>query len=255
MSIQSRLIQFSNGNQAKAVRVSPYANPDEVAQALGFNQIQSALFISGGAANMTAEDMERTRQIVEDGIARFAVENDVVVIDGGTEAGIMQMIGEARAKTGNRFPLVGCAPFGKVTYPGGTIEDEDANTRTALEDHHSHFVLVDADYWGAESDMIVGLTRSISRYNRPAYGVLVNGGKIAQYDVYIASARGKEAMPVIVVDGSGRTADSIASASKTGKFINAMIQAIIQGGKIEIVAIDDGSEAMYKALTKQLAGH
>jgi len=242
-------ITFPSGPSARTLRVPTFADATTVADKLGIKRPQSALFLSGGASAMDDESIFKTRSIIEGGIARFAAENNVVVIDGGTDAGIMQMMGVARAKWGNRFPLIGCAPEGKVIYPGLSVSPEDITTRTALEPHHSHFVLVDEDYWGAESDMIVGLTRSISGGTRPNYGVLINGGSIAKYDIYIASARGSSAIPVLVVDGSGRTANEIARASRTGKFQSAMVQAIVQGGKIEEVSLQGGPKMIYKRLT------
>ena len=52
-------------------------------------------------------------------------------------------MGSARAASGNaRSPLVGVAPAGKVTYPGGA--DGADGDRTPLEAHHGHFVLAES---------------------------------------------------------------------------------------------------------------
>lgn len=241
------LIRFDNGNIAQAIQVSPYGDSAEVMRLIGFEHPKPAIFISGGASAMTDEAMAKTTALVEQGIVQFAADHNIAVVDGGTDAGIMRMVGQARHKLGNKFSLIGCAPHDKVHYPGRTFPNME--TRTALEPHHSHFVLVDDDHWGAESDMIVGATRALTQEVLPSCGILINGGQIAQYDVYIASARGERAMPVIVVDGSGRSADMIATASKTGSFQSAMIKAIIQGGQIDIVVLDEGPASMYDKLT------
>ena len=246
MTLERFNISFPNGNVTPAVQVESYTDPRLIAEAFGLTTASATMFISGGAAHMTDESIDITRTIVERGIVKFAMDHNVIVIDGGTEAGIMQMIGEARQKLNATFPLIGCAPKDKVIYPGAKISGD--LTRTPLQDDHSHFVLVNADHWGAESDIIVGLTRQLAQGKRPSTGVLINGGAIAQYDIYIASARGDNPIPVVVLEGSGRTADSIASASKSGKFINAMVKAIIQGGKIELVSLHDGAKGIYKHL-------
>jgi hypothetical protein len=250
---QKFTITFPHGNKAQTVRVPAHAAANAVAAMLGVQKPRSTLFISGGAGNMTAEAIAKTRNLIEDGIARFAAENDVVVIDGGTDVGIMQMLGQARAKWRNAFSLIGCAPEGTVTYPGFerlglAMTTDDGHTRASLEPNHTHFVLVDADYWGAESDLIVGLTRAISGGVKPNYGVLINGGSVSKYDVYIASARGESPIPVLVVQGSGRSADEILRASKTGHFNSAMIREIVRGGKIEPIALAGGAALIYKHL-------
>ncbi|MEO0562472.1 MAG: hypothetical protein AAF125_10175 [Chloroflexota bacterium] len=230
-----------------------FASAEAVRDALGIPHPRPALFISGGASAMDDNAIFKTRNLMEGGVARFAAENDVVVIDGGTNAGIMQMMGEAHEKWGDRFTLVGCAPEGKVTYPGYKPSEADNKhdpeaARTPLEPNHTHFVLVDENYWGAESDMIVGLTRAISGGKMPMAGVLINGGSIAKYDIYIASARGESPIPVLVVDGSGRSADEIAHASRTGRFTSAMVRAIVEGGKIDEVSLEGGARMMYERL-------
>ena len=246
-------ITFPNGNSATAILVPTFANAAEVANALQIPQPKGTIFISGGASAMDDEAIARTHSLIEGGIVQFAKDHDIVIVDGGTNAGIMRMIGQARHKLGASFPLIGCAPHDKLTYPGSPAAD-DPNSRTPLESHHTHFVLVDADYWGAESDIIVDLTRAIAQKKYPNCGILINGGGIAKYDIYIASARGASAIPVIVVDGSGRTADEIAMASRTGKFANAMIRAIVEGGQIDEVSLSGGPGMIYEKLKTLFEG-
>lgn len=246
-------ITFPAGNEARTVRVPAHADAAEVAAMLGIKTPQSTLFISGGAGNMDATAIAKTQDLIENGIARFAAEHNVVVIDGGTDVGTMQMVGQARRKWRGKFTLIGCAPEGTVMYPGFeqyglAMQTADGHSRTLLEPNHSHFVLVDAPYWGAESDLIVGLTRAISGGVRPNYGVLINGGSVAKYDVYIASARGEAPIPVLVVRGSGRSADEILRASTTGHFDSAMIREIVRGGRLEAVDLAGGARTIYKHL-------
>jgi hypothetical protein len=253
-------ITFPTGNQARTVRVPTYADAKQVATMLGVRQPRSTLFISGGAGNMDSIAIAKTRHLITEGIARFAAEHDVVVIDGGTDVGTMQMVGRARAKWKNRFTLIGCAPEGTVQYPnfertGQPLTTNDGDSRTPLEPNHSHFVLVDAPHWGSESDMIVGLARAIADGVMPSYGVLINGGSISKYDIYIASARGPAPIPVLVIRGSGRSADEIVTASDTGQFNNAMIREIVRGGKIEPVDLSGGPAHIYDRLKQLYRAH
>lgn len=243
----SFIIHFEDGHTAPAYRISPDGRAEDALAALGLSRPRPALFITGGASNMSEQDMQRTQQIMEDGIARFAAEHGLVVIDGGTESGVMRMIGSARRKHRYSFPLIGVAPFGKVTIPG-TV---NPNSEATLEDSHSHFVLVEADNWGDESPMIVSLTRKVTAGQYPMMGVLINGGKIARQDVLLATTQGPQSIPILVLEGSGRFADELASAFKTGKTNQAILKAIIAGGDIELVATIEGAEAIRARLAKR----
>jgi hypothetical protein len=124
------------------------------------------------------------------------------------------------------------------------------STEATLEDGHSHFVLVNAEDWGGESEMIVKLTRAIAARAYPTIGVLINGGSIAERDVYYATAIGDDRIPILVLEGSGRTADNISNAFKTQRTDSKMIKAIIQGGDIRPTHIDEGVPAMLKHLRR-----
>ncbi|MFZ4813879.1 MAG: hypothetical protein ACOYL5_05035 [Phototrophicaceae bacterium] len=250
MAILPKLVTFPNQNQSQLIHVPPYADAKTVAETLGFSIPQPSIFLSGGAGGMSEEDLETTRHIISEGLARFATEHGVVVIDGGTDTGVMRLNGNARHAYGDRFSLIGCAPDKLVRYPGSDNQLDES--LTMLEDNHSHFALVNSDQWGAESDLLVGLTRAISGGVRPSVGILINGGQIAQYDVYIASARGEKALPVIVLEGSGRAADMIATATRSNRFSSAMLRAIVEGGRIDLLPVSEGVEGLYNRLKKYL---
>jgi hypothetical protein len=236
-------VRFENGHVAKAVRVRADADASVALRLLGFDHAFPVIFISGGASNMSEDDKRLTRTIIE-AVVTFAEDHHCVIIDGGTEAGIMQMLGDVRKQRGHRFRLLGVTPFGKIEWPG----HENAEAEAELEDSHSHFILVEGSEWGAESHMIVRLTRAIAGKNdQPAVGILINGGKIALQEIYLAST-GEHRLSVIVLEGSGRAADEISTAFKLGRSNQRILQAIVAGGDIEIVATADGPQAMRKML-------
>ena len=244
------IIRFSDTQYSPALRVDPADDAHKIIETFALMTPRPALFITGGAAKMTDDDILRTREIM-DGIAHFAEEHNLTVIDGGTEAGVMQMIGESRKKHGYKFPLVGVAPYYKVTYPGAEpIEGVEA----ALEDGHSHFVLVNTPEWGGESETIIKLTRAVADKQRPMIGVLVNGGSIAERDVYYATASGDDRIPILVIEGSGRTADNISEAYRTQQTDNRLIRAIIKGGDIRLTPLSEGVPTMLKHLTNHFLG-
>lgn len=245
--IDAFTIRFSNEQYSPALRVDPRENGQRIIETFGLIYPRPTIFITGGASNMTDDDIVRTREIMNLGIAYFANKYNISVVDGGTEAGVMQMLGESRRRNNYKFPLIGVAPVHKVSYPGW----RDNTTSVRLEDGHSHFVLVNADEWGKESQMIVNLTRAIAAKQRPMMGILINGGKIAERDVYLATAKGDFPIPMLVVDGSGRTADTISTAFRTQSTDSKVIRAIIEGGDIRITALYDG----VPALLEQLEAH
>jgi hypothetical protein len=240
------IIGFSQNQWSPAVRLEADANPQKIIDVFSLLSPRPTIFITGGASAMSEEDIQQTRRLIEEGIATFAQKHRITVIDGGTEAGVMEMIGTARKKKNYNFPLVGVAPIHKVSWPGYQGRSSEAT----LQAGHSHFVLVDSDEWGGESNMIVSLSKKIAAGKSPIVGVLINGGKIAEREVYLATAQGENRMPLIIIDGSGRTADKISTAFKTQQSDNDLIKAIIKGADIRITALDDGLPALMTELEK-----
>lgn len=239
-------IVFDNGHVARAIRARQDSDPEELLRLLGFTEPKPAIFISGGASYMSDEDRRLTKNIIS-GVGAFAEEQGALIIDGGTESGVMQMIGDVRLHAEYTFPLVGVSPMGKISYPGYKNPNEEA----FLEDSHSHFVLVDGDEWGDESRMILKLTQSICKSGlKPSAGILINGGKIAMQEVYLATTK-EHKLPIIVVEGSGRAADEISTAYRTGKSTQVILQAILAGGDIELVGTVEGPEAMREKLARK----
>lgn len=245
-SSDSFLINFSSSQYAPALRVDPNQNAQDIIDVFGLRSPRPTIFITGGAGGMSEEDRQSTQSVIEAGIAHFANENGITVIDGGTESGVMQMIGEARMKNNYKFPLIGIAPVDKVSYPGWQGKETEAE----LQRGHTHFVLVNSDQWGGESQMIVNLTRAISKKEHRSLGILINGGKIAEHDVYLATKQSSESIPILVLDGSGRAADRVSTAIKTNAAENALIRAIVQGGDIRLTPLSEGVEGMVKHLKR-----
>lgn len=245
---QPYTISFASGDTAQAVRAPQHGDPESILNALGLKP-SPVLFIIGGAGLMDDDSMSITRSVVENGIARFAEERQLVVMDGGTAAGAMALIGMARKRAGYRFPLVGIAPASRVEYPGQTGDEDDAR----LDSFHSHFVLTDGDDFGDESDMIAMLVTALSLDRRlGALGVVINGGQIARHEVYMRSASGEMIYPLLVLEGSGRLADELAEAKRTGVMPdddNADEPfAAILAGDVQFANIEDGSDALRAKL-------
>lgn len=239
-------LTFNNQNTARAIRVPKDNDPAQVLGLFGLQQAQPTIFVSGGASYMSDEDKQRVGTILQ-GVADFAQEKGAVVIDGGTESGVMQMVGDARNNHNHTFPLIGVSPLGKVSFPGYKNPNEEAY----LEDSHSHFVLVSGENWGDESQTIINLTNAVChRGKKPAIGILINGGRIAMHEVYLASTT-QNKIPMLVLEGSGRTADEISTAFRTGKTQREILRAILAGGDIQLIAADEGMEVVRQKLMER----
>jgi hypothetical protein len=237
-------IRFANGQRSRAVYVPHGTSPQSVQSQLALPKAQSTVFVIGGAGGMSDEDVKRTQKMV-DVVAAFAQKHKLVVITGGTESGIMQMFGDSRLRGRYTFPLVGIAPLKQVRFPGY----ENAAAQGDLEDSHSHFVLVEGEEWGSESGLIQDLSKCISGYGvAKTAGILVNGGNIALNEIGMAVERG---IPMFVVEGSGRTADVVATALRTGTAEQRILKAIVSGGEVQFMKTTESAESITSKLNKQ----
>jgi hypothetical protein len=215
-----------------------------VVNLLGLPHPLPTLFIAGGAMHMEDAEMELTRPMIEDGLARFAQENRVAIIDGGTESGVMQLMGDARRKRGYDFPLIGVAPYSKVSYLGHQPPDGKP-----LNSGHSHFVLVEGDKFGDESPMIADLTRALTdNGKRLGMGIIINGGKVTREETYERVARSGSQFPMIVLEGSGRFADTLATAKHTGSTDDPQVRTIVEQGDLHFLRLDEGADALRRIL-------
>jgi hypothetical protein len=145
----------------------------------------------------------------------------------------MRLLGETRSTLGAAFPLVGVAAAGTVAIPG---RPAPPGADAVLEPHHTHFVLVPGNQWGAESPWIAQ-TATVLAGGAPSVTVLVNGGEVAYTDVECSMQAGRH---VLVVAGSGRTADTLAAAL-AGAETNQRARALAASGLIRSVPVDEPS--------------
>jgi hypothetical protein len=181
---------------------------DEIAAALdsaGLRPDRAVIVLVGGAGGMGEKDFETVAQVLRDEVVPVVERRDAVVIDGGTDAGVMQLIGRARSASGGRFPLIGVAAEGTVLVPGAGMSSPDA---VELEPNHTLFLLVPGTEWGDESRWMMDIAGVVAG-RRSSVTVLMNGGRIAYTDVAASLGSGR---PVVVLAGSGGTADAIARA-------------------------------------------
>jgi hypothetical protein len=177
-------------------------------------------------------------------LSRFAEEQHVAVVDGGTTAGVMGLLGFARKRRGYHFPLVGVAPEARVEYPG----HDPATKQAELDPNHSHFVLVDGEDFGAESDLLASLGWALSgEGQQPILGIVINGGAIVKQEAH-ARATGTPRFPLLVLEGSGRFADELADAHRAGTSDDPVLRDILLAGTLHVLPMNTSAESMRKWL-------
>jgi TRPM family ion channel len=160
------------------------------------------LVVVGGADRIGRTALDRLRAFVYDLIG-IAERVGAAVVDGGTDTGVMQLLGEARARR-RSVPLIGVVVASLTAEPG----TKPAGRQSALEPNHSHMLLVPGTEWGDEVPWLAGLASTLAG-DAPSVTVLLDGGEIAYAD---ASASVSAGRPVLAIVGSGRTADALAAA-------------------------------------------
>ena len=176
----------------------------------------------------------------------------------------MEAAGRARLAARPPFPLVGVAPRPEVD--GGD---------TPVEPNHSHLVAVenpswvaarsqagwrpDQGYWGSEVDAMFDLFDRLSR-GRPAVAVVGNGGAVTLQEIGKHVAAGRS---MIVVAGSGRAADALASllggTGPNDPEVVELSQAAQANGLMvrpelyELFPAEDGAAALADVIARHLS--
>ena len=234
-------------------RVSTVLLPNEadgvpaIASQLRLPDYSAVLAVIGGANSLNAELLPRLTQLFNRGVGRAALGARAVLADGGTQSGVMALLGEAVAGLDYRTPLVGVAPASLVSGPQGPAG------ATALEPHHSHFVLTPGTSWGDETSTLFGLVGELAGREqvRPAAVLLVGGGRVARTEVLQAVRLG---LPVVVLTGTGGLADDLADAWPTrAEPVDDPIWAeILADGRISFYPLAKSVEGLENVLLREL---
>lgn len=245
-------IQFPQETQAQAVLSLPDIHPDVVISALRLPSPNVVMMIMGGAGGMERDTYESLRALFMSGVAPLAVALNATVIDGGTQEGVMALMGEGFVGQARKPILLGVAPTGKVTYPGkqATAVSSDA---TPLDPNHTHFVLVETDAWGGETAMMYALAQALAR-QCPSVAILVNGGPIARNELLYNV---RQQRPTIVIEGSGRLADEIAHLWRERPALpqDAVLSEILAHGDIHLFPLSSPLQQLEPLVRRLLSSN
>ena len=201
---------FSNGQIAKILKVAAGTDYEQALSLAGLQGLTPTLLVIGGAGHMSDESQTRLLRFFNDALATLSKRLGITVLDGGTDAGVIHMMGQARHHVGGQFNLVGVAPLSRVIFPIGSPPPPTAADQmyppAELEPHHTHFFLVPGEDWGSESRWLARFS-SVLAGHFPSMTILINGGQVSLKDLRLNLELGRH---VTIIAGSGRLADAVA---------------------------------------------
>jgi len=238
-------LNFNEGQTATVATVSEAGELSDALEQMGLVGSHPILVIVGGASQMSEADFVRIQSLFIEVLAPIAQRLGAYIVDGGTDAGVMQLIGNARHQINAQFPLIGVAPTGKVILPNQTQSTDDA---ALLEPHHTHFILVPGHNWGDESAWIVQVATMLAG-GAPSVTMLINGGEITFLDAANSVIAGRL---VMVIAGSGRTADKLVCALN-GEATDERAEKLAASGKLQTVDLEADWEKLTHTITHLLS--
>ncbi len=246
--VRKDAITFENGNRAVVVMAPRDASVKEILDALEIASPRAVILLFGGAAGLDESRKAHLATLFADGVTPVAAELGALIIDGGTQSGVMAIMGEAVARHPGTCQLLGIAPKGKIAHPeiaGASAVSHGA----ALEPHHSHFVLVESAEWGGETGKMLQVARA---FNVPSVAILVNGGAIAA-DEALQSVR--NGWQLLVIEGSGRFADEVSAAVRDSQSAKSTeVSEIAHSGRVALFNVDDAAQKLKDQLRRMLCG-
>lgn len=196
----TRQISLKRGVTVAAVNIVEDKDIQQALIDLHIPRPNPVIVLVGGASGIGWLDKFPMRKAIRI-IARLAEETQSVVVDGGTQAGVMQEIGRQRKQNKFSFPLIG------VVFDSLLMQEEPGSI---LDPNHTHFFLIPGNDWGDESAWISKIGTAIAGEQK-SITVLVNGGNISRTDVEYSLLENR---PTFVMRGTGRMADEITLTGK-----------------------------------------
>ena len=125
----------------------------------------SLISVTGGALSLKMSDKQK--MIFQRGLISAASTTNAWIMTGGTDTGVMQMVGKTLQESNLDVPCIGVVPWGIVAdreklaradngavhnYVGATFHSDDpCKTRVALDPNHTHFVFADSGNSGSDA--------------------------------------------------------------------------------------------------------
>ncbi len=172
----------------------------------------------------------------------------VTVVHGGTDFGVMALMGRARRATGARFPLLGVAARGTVAV-SGRVDQTDGPSGVPLEPNQAQVLLVPGSQWGDESGWISDAAGVLAA-GGPSLTLVAAGGRVTRMDI-AASLRARR--PLVALAGSGGAADALAAWRRGAQPMPDLGLAPGDRDLVEVVDLTGAGVALPGLLQRRLA--
>ena len=161
------------------------------------------LVLAGRAKrNKWDRDDDAQRILLDTAVAALCRDTEAVVISGGTNAGIMAVLGKSMAEFAPDTVLVGVAPHLKLKGHGASEGDADAEY---AEPRH-RMIRTSGDVWGSEGQTLVRVAEGVAS-GRPIVMLVIGGGKGTAREIALAARR---RWPVVLLTGCGGESEATA---------------------------------------------
>jgi hypothetical protein len=241
-------VNFANGGVAQAIEILSEDDLPIAFAEMGLQGKRPVLVAIGGASLISETDFARLQRLFVEVLAPLAKDLGCYVVDGGTDAGVMKLMGNAREQNGSAFPLIGVSPIGLIQLPDAVNPPSQSAT---LEPHHTHFFFVARNNWGDESPWLANIATLLAG-DYPSVTVLINGGAIALVD---AKESTKVDRPIVAIAGTGRLADEIANAVLHPDWERREeIELLLEEGQIHLFDLYEPIAELETVLSQKLSG-
>ncbi|XP_077865498.1 transient receptor potential cation channel subfamily M member-like 2 [Saccoglossus kowalevskii] len=191
--------------------------------------------VTGGAHDYHFKS--RLKTLFKEGLIKAAVSTGAWIITRGIDAGVSKIVGEAIKEEHTEIMALGMAGWDSIDnnaalhghtsdgkWPAKYGASELSHDKPALDCNHTHFILMDhgREELGYQLDVRDNLEQYISELpvkdgeeinHIPVVLVVIGGATKTIAKVYKSlMPEDGQAIPVVVVDGSGRAADLVAKA-------------------------------------------
>ncbi len=227
---------------------SPASAVGAALAAIGLTGPRPVLILVGGAANLDPKVAVRLRPLFRD-LVPVLDRLGAAVIDGGTDVGVMALMGEARQHGSGRFPLIGIAPRGRVNAPARFPPAGRDETRVALDPHHSHFLLVPGERWGDESPWLMAAAERLAS-GRATLMLVAGGGEITRRDIL---HRLRQASRILALAGSGGTADALVAWRRGEGPLPVDDRAVFPPALVEVLDLTEATGELPRLVAQALA--
>lgn len=250
-------VRFDDAHRALLVTASAGSDATSLVDALQLRHPRPVIVVIGGADGLdtsSAGTAATALRGLAPGVVTAAANSGAAIVDGGTDAGLMAIVGSAVAAAGVDIPLLGVAPAGRVRLPGHRVDSADAADAhgiVELQRDHSHFILADANEWGGETPLLIESAAALAQ-GAPVAVVVAAGGRVTEAEIAAAAARG---WPIFAISATGGVADRLVGAATKSRrpWQRRRLRSLV--GRSADVRVVDASSGGAGQLARVLGWH